>query len=166
MKKLVFALVVLAVVMAAAFNTGTVAAQGNGPAVPQSPGAGRMAGRGAGGNGSAAQDGILHDGMIAVYAQAMDLSVEDLNARLAAGETLAQIAAAQGLTVDEFWALKADARAKAVEQAVKDGTLTQAQADWMAQRGRRMGGGARGGQGQRGGNAGSGDCPYYPQTNP
>ncbi|MFH2040585.1 MAG: hypothetical protein ABIJ65_14225 [Chloroflexota bacterium] len=114
-------------------------------------------------------EGVLHDALIAVFAEELGVSVEDLNASLLSGETLADIAFEKGLTVDEFQALMTDARAQAVAQAVSDGTLTQEQADWMAQRGggRMMGAGR--GQGMRGtgqGQFSNPDCPYYGQTQP
>ena len=83
--------------------------------------------------------------MIAVYAQALGISVEDLNARLANGETVSQVAAEKGLTAEQFSALMADARSQAIDQAVQDGTLTQEQADWLKTRGARMSGGSRSG---------------------
>jgi hypothetical protein len=112
------------------------------------------------------QDGLLHDGMMTVYAQKLGISVDDLNARLAKGETMAQIAFSTGLTADQFSTLMTDARSQAIDQAVKAGTLTQAQADWMNQRGA---GGMLGGRGRGTSGAGQGqfanpDCPYYPQT--
>ena len=60
-----------------------------------------------------------------------------------------------------------DARSQAVDQAVSDGTLTQAQADWMKLRGAGAGRGGRG-SGARGAGLGQfadPDCPYY-QANP
>lgn len=174
MKKFVLVLVVLATLVVALVSTGQVSAQGTTPPNPQAPGYGNggpMGGRGGRvGNGSAgfaAGDGLLHDGMIAVYAQELGISVEDLNARLARGETIAQIAAEKGLTAEQFSALMADARSQAIDQAVKEGTLTQELADWLKTRGARMNGGATGARGEmRGRGAGMAYCPYYPQTNP
>ena len=167
MKKLVFAIAIVATLVVALLSTGNVYAQATTP--PQTPGAGygRGGGRGAG-MGAANGEGILHDEMISVYAQEVGITVDDLNARLANGETMAQIAAAQGLTAEQFTALMADARAQAVDQAVKDGTLTQEQVDWMKTRGaaaRGMGAGRGAGRGMRG--AGTGDpanCPYFTQA--
>lgn len=172
MNKFVIALVVLATLVLALVNADQVFAQGTTPPNPQAPGTGYRNGGPVGGRGAntaAAGDGLLHDGMIAVYAQALGMTVEDLNARLTAGETVSQIAAEKGLTVEQFSAMMADARSQAIDQAVKDGTLTQEQADWLKTRGARMNGGtagARGGRGARGANAGSADCPYYPQVTP
>ena len=119
----------------------------------------------------AAGDGILHDYMIAAFAEKLNIPVADLEARLDQGETMAQIAVSTGLTIDQFRTLMVEARTQAIDQAVADGTLTQEQADWMKQRGAgQMAGGQMGnGRGMRG--AGQGqfanpDCPYNSQTNP
>lgn len=177
MKKFILAMVVLATLVVALVSTGQVSAQGTTPPNPQSPGYGNggpVGGRGArDGNAAvsvAAGDGLLHDGMIAVYAHKLGISVEDLNTRLSNGETIAQIAAEKGLTTEQFSALMADTRSQAIDQVVKDGTLTQEQADWLKTHGAWMNGGAAGARGGRGGMRGQGtgmaDCPYYPQTNP
>jgi hypothetical protein len=119
-----------------------------------------------GANAAGTQDGLMHDEMIAAYAQKLGLTVEDLNTRLANGETMSQVALSQGLTAEQFTALMVDARSQALDQAVKNGTLTQVQADWMKQRGA---GQMMGGRGMRGAGQGQGanpDCPYLSQTQP
>ena len=171
MNKFVLSIVMVAVVAIALGTTSIVSAQSPTPqsTVPGT-GAGMMNGRGGRGtmqSAPAAQDGLLHDGMIAVYAEALYLSVEDLNTRLANGETMSQIASSAGLTADQFLSLMKDARNKAVDQAVSDGTMTQAQADWMKLRGAGAGRSGRG-SGARGAGLGqfaNPDCPYY-QANP
>jgi hypothetical protein len=183
MNKSVLVIVIVAVVAVVLGTAGLVYAQAPTPQTPV-PGTGYgfgmtqapapwagVAGRGARGGmmGQAAvagtQDGLLHDGMIAVYAQKLGISVDDLNARLAKGETMAQIAYSKGLTAAEFSTLMTDARTQAIDQAVKNGTLTQAQADWMNQRGAgMMGGRGRGARGTGQGQFANPNCPYYPQT--
>lgn len=74
---------------------------------------------GAGNSIMAVGDGILHDTMTAVYAQELGVPVDDLNTRLASGETLAQIATEKGLAAEQFSALMADARSQALNQASK-----------------------------------------------
>lgn len=174
MNKFLLSIVIVAVVAIALGTAGFVYAQSPTPQTPvpgTGYGQGMMGGRGArggmmGANVAGTQDGLLHDAMIAVYAQKLGISVDDLNARLTKGETMAQIASSNGLTAEQFTTLMADARSQAVAQAVKDGSLTQAQADWMNQRGAGMAAGGRGMRGAGQGQNANPDCPYYPQTNP
>lgn len=117
-----------------------------------------------GGYGIASQGtGLLHDYMLQGFADAFDMTVEELQAQLDAGETMYTIAEAQGLTVEEFRALMIEVRTDAINQAVADGVITQEQADWMITRMSSMwasgygpgtgscpmGGGAYGGRGGR-----------------
>ena len=178
MNKIVISIVVLALAAAVFATTGSVFAQSPTPATPV-PGSGnafgnmnsrgsRGGGMGAGYAGSMAgtQSGLLRADMAAVYAEALGISVDDLNARLAQGETLSQIAAASGLSAEEFSALMAQARTQALDQAVQAGSLTQTQADWMKQRGAGIGAGRVGARGTGLGLNANPDCPYYPQTTP
>jgi len=169
MNKLVLSFVILAVVVAALFTTGSVFAQGPAPQAQSGAAMGRGP-RGGQAGPNLSQEGFLHDDLIAYYAEQLGLSVDELNTRLASGETLSQIAFSTGLSVDEFRALMVDARAAALDQAVTDGSLTQAQADWMAQHGAGVSAGGAG-RGMRGAAAGSGlgqfanpDCPYTTVT--
>jgi hypothetical protein len=109
--------------------------------------------------------------MIAAYTEALDIPVADLEARLDSGETMSQIAISTGMTLDKFRNLMVEVRTQAIEQALNDGVLTQAQADWMSQRGAgQMAGGQMGnGSGMRGTGQrqfANPNCPYYNQTNP
>lgn len=88
--------------------------------------------------------GFMHDAMIAAVAERLDVTVEELEARLSAGETLWQVLQSEGLTAEEALALKQEARQTALDQAVADGLITQEQADWMAQRSQHMGRGIGG----------------------
>ena len=124
-------------------------------------GAGRMA----------VGDGILHEYLIAAYAEKLNIPVADLEARLSQGETMSQIAASTGMTFDQFRTLMVEARSQAIDQAVAAGTLTQEQADWMKLRGAgQMAGGQMGNsRGMRSGGQGqhaNPDCPNFSQTNP
>lgn len=181
MNKMVIALAVVATFIVALFVTGPVFAQGNGPSAPVAPGTGNggMIGargmRGTDAPAFAAGDEVLHDAMIAFYAQELGMPVDELSARMDAGETLAQIAAEKGLTFEQVRALIASAQSQAIDQAVKDGTLTQEQAEWMKQRGNRSttitaprGTTSTAPRGRMAGAtyAGSPDCPYYPPTTP
>jgi len=137
--------------------TGAVFAQDETPVSPL---------RGGPGNGT----GILHDYMVEAFADALGLTTEELEARLATGETLAVVAADLGVPADEFPALWLEARQSALEAAVADGVITAEQADWMLSRmqtGSRgagaMGTAGAGGMGAMRGlrmGAGTGTCPW------
>jgi len=92
---------------------------------------GMMGRRGA---GIARGVGIMHDYMISSYAFLVGLTVEQVDTRLANGETLKQIAIAQGTTEDQLPALVSQVRKNAMDLAVADGVITQAQADLMLER--------------------------------
>jgi hypothetical protein len=83
------------------------------------------------------EDGLLqetmHTSMMQTFAQKLGLSVDALQARLDAGETLWQIASAQGVSREDFANWMSEARTAALDQAVAAGTITQEQADWMKQ---------------------------------
>lgn len=121
-------------------------------------------------------DGYLHAEMVTVYAQALGITEDELNTRLESGETIPQIAYSLGMTSDQIQTLIADARPKAIDLALANGTLTQEQADWLKQTGYNQNGQA-GGRGRSGRIAGAGsnsagvmpggngaypNCPYSP----
>lgn len=147
----VFAVVALGV-------AGIVYAYAQTPTPPFTPGqGGMMRGRGGMGGGMmrgggmmGAQGGQMHTYMVEAVAQALDMSVDDLNAELTAGKTMWQVAEAKGLTAEQFTTLMQDARKTALTKMVEAGVITQEQADWMLSR---MGG--QGGTGQYGPNG----CP-------
>lgn len=169
MKKVIFGFIAVAVLVAALGTAGLAYAQSAVPPVTtrggigMNGGRGRMSGGMMGVNSQEAQSGILHDEMVAVFAQKLGLTVDELNARLVKGETMAQIAASKGYSADQFTTLMVDARSQAIDQAVKAGEITQTQADWMKQRSAGMGMNGRGaGQGR----FANPNCPYSTQTNP
>ena len=178
MKKYVTAVLLVAVVAVAFGAAGLVHAQ---TLTPQAPvpgsgfGYGQGMGRGARGGmmGSRSlagtQDGLLHDEMITIFAEKLGLSVDTLNTRLAAGETMSAIALSTGMTIEEFQTLMIDVRSQALDQAVTAGTLTLAQADFMKTRGHGQMMGTGTGRGVRGAGMGqfsNPDCPYNTQTQP
>lgn len=167
MKKFVVLFALVSTLAVAFIFTRNVYAQDTTPP-EQTPG-GYGYGRGLMGGQAVRGDGILHDAMITVYSEKLGISVDELNTRLSNGETLAEIAAAKGLTVDQIIALRSEARTLAIDQAVKDGTITQAQAEWMKQRGvgGMMGSGRGSGRGMHGvGPSGNrANCPYFNQPN-
>ena len=109
------------------------------------------------GNGPMMQNGggYLHTYMVTAFAEKLGLKVEDINARLTAGESMYDIAIADGVKAEDFSALMVEVRTIAMNAAVKDGVITQAQADWMSSRGF--------GRGGMYGNGGTG-CPMQNGT--
>lgn len=104
---------------------------------------GAMIGAGFGGNGMIGGryhhngmmgQSILHEYMVAAWAEALGLSPEDIQARLDGGETMATIAEEKGLTLDEFRSLMAEVHNNAIDLALADGAITQEQADFMNER--------------------------------
>lgn len=132
MKKTIL-IVGLVVVAVAVFGVGVAFAQGT----PPYAGHGPMMQNGG---------GYLHTYMVTALAEKLDLKVEDVNARITAGETMYDIAISDGIKAEDFPALMIEVRAQAVSAAVKDGVITQEQADWMNSHGMGRGG------------YGSGDC--------
>jgi carbonic anhydrase/acetyltransferase-like protein (isoleucine patch superfamily) len=172
----------LVLVVAAIGTTSIVSADST---VPQSPAIigvsdqGNPQGRGPrGGMGGAGMpgDGLLHDEIIAAFSVSVGVTVEEIETRLTAGETLSDIAVSKGFTVAEFQTMLKDAHDKAIAAAVVSGDLTREQADWMLSRGNRMNGSQAGrgtgnGFGTGRGNAGQNrmtypDCPFATQSNP
>lgn len=93
-----------------------------------------------GGWGMAAQ-GQLHEEFLGALADGLGIPWEDLTSRLEAGESLASIAEAEGLSEREWTDLWRAAWETALNSAVESGALTQAQADWMLQHMQAVGGG-------------------------
>ncbi len=146
MKK-VFWMVTLVVLALVVLGVGVVLAQ-----APQPPVSGYGPNRAGDG-----EDGPLHDYMVSAMADAVGLSTSEFELRHDAGESFYAIALAQGYSADEIPSLMQAARTKVLEAAVRDGAITQEQADWMARRGFGVGGMMGGfGRGDR-----SGDCPMF-----
>ena len=179
MKKSFKSLITLTILVIALGAVGIVFAQSSEPETSEPPSgtkwgygsasdkiAGRRGSLGGriGENPSCAQEGLLHDELMAALADELGISVEDLEARRDAGETMAEITISTGLTLEEFKTLMADIRTAVVDAAVADGTLAEEQAEWMKTRGPGMqaGHGARG----RGGRSvqGTGECPGKQST--
>ena len=145
MKKVLIVLAILGVVVLAFGAVGVVFADS-----PYAPGAANcpfFGGRGGpwAGNGTADR-GIMHDTMIAEVAKALGMTVDDLEARLADGESVWQVARDKGLSDQEISDIMLAARDSALDKAVADGLLTQEQADWMKEhmQQRGFGGGCHG----------------------
>lgn len=153
-----FLILAVIVGLVAAFGiTSVVLAQNPDPTNPApGQGFGRM-GRGMMGGSASDQDyGPMHTYMQAELAEALGITVDELNAAHADGKTFWQIAEEKGFTVEQAQQLMLDARSVALDAMVADGTITQEQADWMQQRGGMMGGGRGRGYGPGGCHGGSG----------
>jgi Spy/CpxP family protein refolding chaperone len=99
-------------------------------------GSGMMGGRGYHHGGTVdGEYGPYHDLMVESFADALGLTEEQVEERLASGEMMWQIAEAEGSTWDEFIEIMQAARTAMLEQAVNNGLLTQEQADLMQTRG-------------------------------
>ncbi|NPA06242.1 MAG: LysM peptidoglycan-binding domain-containing protein [Chloroflexi bacterium] len=85
--------------------------------------------------GETAGDGILSTYVQAAWAEALGLSLDELTARLEAGESLLSIALSMGLSAEEVQALMDEVRATAVEQALADGVITEEQAARLLEQG-------------------------------
>jgi hypothetical protein len=137
------AIVFVVVLIGALLGGAAVFAQDEAPAQPATGNGtfGRGAGRGASGAGLLAADEVVHQAM----ADALGISVETLDAEMAAGKSLVVIAAEQGVDIGVVRDAMEAARAGALEQAVAEGLITQEQANWMQNQGNRGRAGAAGG---------------------
>ena len=138
--------IVLVVLVALGVAGYTIArAQTPAPNFPYGPGmmggrqGGMMGGWRQGGTWSNGTYGPLHTYMINAMAEAFDTTPEELQAAHTAGKTMWDIAQEKGIDQEKFAQLMLEARTKALEAAVADGVITQAQADWMLQRMQQMG---------------------------
>jgi hypothetical protein len=84
----------------------------------------------------------LSDYMPAAIADVLGLSVEDVNARLASGETFYTIALSMGYTTDQLPALMTSVREKAIELAPSAGAISADQSSFLL--GNQYGGNVRG----------------------
>lgn len=175
MKKLMKSIVILAVIAVALGSFTSVFAQTDTPGDPVGYGGGGISSRskrGGQGTGStwlyqnreASEGGLLHDAMIAAFSEALGIPVEDLETRIADGESLADIALSTGMTIEDFRTLLNDIRTEVHDQAVEDGLLPGEQSGWVNNRraamgtfgSRRVNGQSAHGRGQ--GGYRSGDC--------
>jgi hypothetical protein len=136
MKILKYGVVILTVAVVFFGTVGAVAAQSENPPTPgYGPGNGGCGNM----NPGAGQDrGWMHDEMIAIISEKLGISESELESRIDDGESMADIANSEGLSRDEFVKLMRDARAELIDQAMKDGKITEQQAKFMKTRGMRM----------------------------
>ncbi len=129
MKKIVVVAVLLGVM--AALGLGATLAMAQGPLPGQPPSTGVGPGWMRGGFGFNADWQTQMQGAVA---KALGITLDDLNAQLRAGKTIAQIAQSKNIDLTKLHDDVQAAHKALVQQAVKDGKLTQAQADAMLQR--------------------------------
>jgi hypothetical protein len=75
----------------------------------------------------------IHDTVRAAVADALGMTVEELDAAHAEGKRLETIAEEQGVDIQTVLDARKAALEEALAQAVTDGVITQDQADWMLQ---------------------------------
>ena len=106
--------------------------------------------------------GPVHDYMEAALAEKLNLPLATVESEFDSGKTLAHIALDHGVSQANLQAFMLEVRTLALQNAVADGVITQAQADRMLQMGGRgfgygmMGGGT--GYGMNGSGSGTGPC--------
>lgn len=79
-------------------------------------------------------DVIDRDVITTAIAQALGITVEEMQAARAAGQQLPELAESLGVEMREVRAAVRAAFETAVQQAVADGSITQAQGDWLLRR--------------------------------
>lgn len=108
---------------------------------------------------------LYHDEMEQAVADALNISVDELEAGRAEGKHLFEIAEEQGLDPETVHEALEAAREGIVDQAVADGVLTEEQAEEMTEFGPGFGGpGGPGGQRGRGGRGRPEECGGRPDT--
>jgi hypothetical protein len=79
------------------------------------------------------QDGGMHERVFTAVADQLGLTSDELSAQFEGGKTLAQIAEEKGVATQDLAAIMEEGMKAGLEQAVKDGAITQEQADLMLQ---------------------------------
>jgi hypothetical protein len=78
-------------------------------------------------------EGPLHEYMISAFAESIGLSAEEVETRHDDGESLFDIAIAEGIAEEDLTELFLQVREAALGAAVADGVITQEQADLMVE---------------------------------
>lgn len=132
MKKTFVVLAVIGIAVLSLGIAGYAYAQSETPPSPNNPNRyGMMGGRGLGMMGWTGQEGPMHETMVKAFAEALNLSPEEIEARHDAGETLWDIAVSEGLSPEDIQELMSASHDAALQEAVKAGWLTPEQAEWM-----------------------------------
>ena len=83
------------------------------------------------GYGVSSDETILDEYMISAAAEALGMDENEVRELYASGNTLTDVALAQGFSFKEATTLLQTVRMKAIEMAVADGVLSSEQAEWM-----------------------------------
>ncbi len=114
------------------------------------------------GGGGGLLSGFMHDDMVALMADTLGLDAAEIEARLAAGESMYTMLAEAGYTSEEIISLKQDLRLQSLQMAMENGWITAEQYQWMVERMSNWAPGAMMGYGRGGmmGNSqrGAGNC--------
>lgn len=121
MKKLVVGFTILAILAIGFFVIPNVSAGDDFPPAGPSMEKGMMGGQ----NGRGGEDGPLHDLMSAAIADALGITVEQLDAYKEEGVRLEDVSEDFGLTADELHALIQETRDAVFTQAVEDGIIPE-----------------------------------------
>ena len=124
MKKTVFATLIVALLAVAVVIP--VAAQAS---TPEYPNAG-PAGYGYNVDGDTYP---MHETMIAAFANDLGLTAEEIEAAIAEGKTVYDLAAENGVTEESFYSIMLAARQTGFDAGVAQGLFSQERADWMSQ---------------------------------
>jgi hypothetical protein len=128
-KKIGIGIVVALIV--AAVGVGVVLAQGSTPVteIPTeaSDPVGPRGDHGPGGRGG--KHGPMGGGQLDIVAEALGMTTEELREALAGGQTIADLAEAKGVALEDIAAALVAEHAEHLQQAVEDGRLTQEEAD-------------------------------------
>lgn len=179
MKKILVGVSVVLVALVI-FGAGFVFAQSqvvSAAGLPQAFG-GMMGGRGGGRMGNGGQ---IHEYVEQALADKLGMTKADLETQFDSGKSMYQIALDKGIADADVSALLSEVHKTALDKAVTDGLLTQAQADTMLTTMKangftsancsmgnpdNQGGGRRGGRGGMGGGRGYQNQQATPQANP
>ena len=157
LKKIVAVLGVLAVVgLASLYTVGTVFAQG-----PTPPSSTPQGGWGGAWGRICHGAGVVSDAVT----ELLGMTSEQIYAERSAGKTLAEIAEDQGVSEQQVIDAMVAAQKEAIDQAVEDGRMTQAQADWMLAKVKATAPLSLSNPfGPRGGHGGRGGCGWHSST--
>lgn len=76
----------------------------------------------------------MHDAMVQAVAEATDLSVDALEARIAEGERLFEIALDEGMSEADYYDLMVETRATFLAEAFESGLISEERYQWMLER--------------------------------